>query len=87
METRTGLQDVFLNEARRGRVPLTVFLTNGFQQRGTIIAYDGLCVLACALGTDYNPSQGYSEMMLSSPGFVDCYRDFFLQRLINTNHR
>ena len=41
METRTGLQDVFLNEARRGRVPLTVFLTNGFQQRGTIIAYDG----------------------------------------------
>ena len=45
MESRTGLQDAFLNEARRARVPLTVFLTTGFQQRGTIVAYDGYTLL------------------------------------------
>lgn len=57
-------------------------LKEGVTPSSTIIAYDRLCVLTCAPGTDYNPSQGYSEMMLSSPGFVDCYRDYFLQRLI-----
>ena len=45
METRTGLQDTFLNEARRLRMPLTVFMTNGFQQRGTVVSYDGYTVL------------------------------------------
>ena len=45
METRTGLQDTFLNEARRLRMPLTVFMTNGFQQRGTVMSYDGYTVL------------------------------------------
>ena len=45
MENRTNLQDSFLAEARRQRMPLTVFLTNGFQQRGTIVAFDGYTVL------------------------------------------
>ena len=45
METRTSLQDAFLNEARRSRMPLTVFMTNGFQQKGSVISYDGYTVL------------------------------------------
>ncbi|MEA4921188.1 MAG: RNA chaperone Hfq [Clostridiaceae bacterium] len=45
METRTSLQDAFLNEARRMRMPLTVFMTNGFQQKGMVISYDGYTVL------------------------------------------
>ena len=45
MENRTQLQDSFLNAARSERAPLTVFLTNGFQQRGTVTAFDGYTVL------------------------------------------
>lgn len=45
MEHKCSLQDTFLNEARRERMPLTVFLTNGFQQRGTVLAFDGFTVL------------------------------------------
>ncbi|MBQ5504465.1 MAG: RNA chaperone Hfq, partial [Oscillospiraceae bacterium] len=30
---KPNLQDLFLNEARRKNVPLTVFLVNGFQMR------------------------------------------------------
>ena len=45
MENRTSLQDIFLNEARRDKTPLTVFLTNGFQQRGVITAFDGYTIL------------------------------------------
>ena len=45
MENKCNLQDIFLNEARKERMPLTVFLTNGFQQRGTVAAFDGYTVL------------------------------------------
>ena len=40
-----NLQDSFLNEARRRRAPLTVFLVNGFQMRGTVLGYDSFTVL------------------------------------------
>ena len=53
MENRSTLQDTFLNEARRERMPLTVFLTNGFQQRGSIVAYDGFTVLLQFEGRQY----------------------------------
>ena len=53
MESKTNLQDIFLNEARRSKVPLTVFLTNGFQQRGTISAFDGYTVLLHFEGKQY----------------------------------
>ena len=35
-----NLQDRFLNQARKDRVLLTLFLMNGFQLRGTIISFD-----------------------------------------------
>ena len=53
MENRSSLQDTFLNEARRERKPLTGFLTNGFQQRGSILAFDGFTVLLQFDGKQY----------------------------------
>lgn len=40
-----NLQDRFLNQARRDRTPVTVFLINGFQLRGTILSFDQFAVL------------------------------------------
>jgi len=53
MEHKCNLQDTFLNEARKERMPLTVFLTNGFQQRGTVAAFDGYTVLLMSEGKQY----------------------------------
>ena len=53
MEHKCNLQDTFLNEARKERMPLTVFLTNGFQQRGTVAAFDGYTVLLMFEGKQY----------------------------------
>ena len=39
------LQDTVLAAARRDRVPLTVFLVNGFQLRGTIAGFDSFTVV------------------------------------------
>ncbi len=50
---KSNLQDTFLNEARKERMPLTVFLTNGFQQRGTVTAFDGYTVLLVFEGKQY----------------------------------
>ena len=33
-------QDQFLNQTRKNRTPLTVFLMNGFQLRGVITGFD-----------------------------------------------
>lgn len=45
MEAKVNLQDVYLNELRREKTPVTVFLTNGFQQRGTVAMFDGYTLL------------------------------------------
>ena len=34
MQRTETYQDTFLNQARKERTPLTVFLVNGFQMRG-----------------------------------------------------
>ena len=36
MQKTENYQDQFLNQARRDRTPLTVFLMNGFQMRGVV---------------------------------------------------
>ncbi len=38
-------QDAFLNQARRMRTPLTVFLMNGFQLRGVITGFDAFVIV------------------------------------------
>lgn len=45
MTQSTNLQNAFLNELRKNRVAVTVFLTNGFQLRGQIKAFDNFTVL------------------------------------------
>ena len=39
------LQDIFLAGARREKIPLTVFLVNGVQLRGTITGFDSFTVV------------------------------------------
>ena len=45
MKKIANLQDLFLLGARRARTPLTVFLVNGFQMRGTVTGYDSFVVI------------------------------------------
>ena len=46
MSKGMNLQDVFLNQARKDKVPLTIYLTNGFQFKGIIKGFDimGACL-------------------------------------------
>lgn len=45
MKKTTNLQDLFLTRARRQNVPLTVFLVNGFQMRGSVRGFDPFTVV------------------------------------------
>lgn len=45
MQKTQNYQDVFLNQVRKERLSLTVFLMNGFQLHGTVKGYDGFTVL------------------------------------------
>ncbi len=45
-----NLQDTLLNQLRKERVPVTVFLVNGFQIRGTVKGFDSFTVLMDAEG-------------------------------------
>lgn len=45
-----NLQDTFLATARRGEIPVTVFLVNGFQMRGTIMGFDPFTVVLLSEG-------------------------------------
>ena len=45
MQKKINLQDLFLLRVRKDRVPVTLFLMNGFQMRGTITGYDPFVVV------------------------------------------
>lgn len=45
MQKTQNLQDAFLNQVRRDKTNLTVFLMNGFQMHGVIRGYDGFTVV------------------------------------------
>ena len=45
MQTKANLQDLFLLRARRERVPVTMFLMNGFQMRGYVTGFDAFTVV------------------------------------------
>lgn len=42
---KNNLQEIFLTQARKQRMPVTVFLMNGFQMRGVITGYDAFVVM------------------------------------------
>ena len=45
MSETINLQEAILKEVRREHVPVTLFLMNGFQLRGTITGYDSFVVV------------------------------------------
>lgn len=45
MQTKANLQDIFLLRAKRDKVPVTLFLMNGFQMRGVITGFDAFVVV------------------------------------------
>jgi len=45
MHTKANLQDIFLLRARRDKLPVTMFLMNGFQMRGIITGFDAFVVI------------------------------------------
>ena len=45
-----NIQDVFLNQARKENVPITVHLVNGFQIKGTVRSFDNFTVIVDSMG-------------------------------------
>ena len=45
MSEPINLQDAILSEVRRDRVPVTLFLMNGFQLRGIVTGFDSFVVV------------------------------------------
>ena len=50
MNETITLQDSILKEVRRDKVPVTLFLMNGFQLRGTITGFDSFVVVLVSEG-------------------------------------
>ncbi|WP_322904353.1 RNA chaperone Hfq [Paenibacillus campi] len=45
MNKSINIQDTFLNQLRKENIPVTVYLVNGFQIRGTIKAFDNFTIM------------------------------------------
>ena len=45
MNKSINIQDNFLNQLRKENIPVTVYLTNGFQIRGVIKAFDNFTII------------------------------------------
>lgn len=45
MNKSINIQDNFLNQLRKESIPVTVYLTNGFQIRGLIRAFDNFTIV------------------------------------------
>ena len=50
MSETPNLQDAILKEVRRDKVPVTLFLMNGFQLRGVITGFDSFVVVLVSDG-------------------------------------
>ncbi|MBP1934866.1 RNA chaperone Hfq [Ammoniphilus resinae] len=44
------IQENFLNVVRKEKIPVTIFLVNGFQVRGNISAFDNFIIIVMADG-------------------------------------
>jgi len=44
-KNQLNLQDAFLNQVRKERVPVTIYLVNGFQLKGVIKGFDNFTVI------------------------------------------
>ena len=50
MSETINLQEATLKEVRREKVPVTMFLMNGFQLRGVVTGYDSFVVMLVSDG-------------------------------------
>ena len=50
MSDAINLQDAILKEVRRDKVPVTLFLMNGFQLRGVVTGFDSFVVVLVSDG-------------------------------------
>ena len=50
MSETINLQDAILKEVRREKVPVTLFLMNGFQLRGIVTGFDSFVVVLVSDG-------------------------------------
>ena len=60
MTEQYNLQEAILMEVRKEKVPVTLFLMNGFQLRGTITGYDSFVVV---LVTDGKQQMIYKHVL------------------------
>ena len=44
-DKKQNLQDVFLNQLRKTKTPVTIFLVNGVKLQGIVTWFDNFCVL------------------------------------------
>jgi len=44
-EKKQNLQDTFLNQVRKTKTPVTIFLVNGVKLQGVVSWFDNFCVL------------------------------------------
>ena len=44
-EKKQNLQDIFLNQLRKSKTAVTIFLVNGVKLQGIVIWFDNFCVL------------------------------------------
>lgn len=45
VKSTINLQDVFLNQVRKDKTPVTIFLTNGYQFKGAVRGFDSFTVI------------------------------------------
>lgn len=45
MNKTMNLQDLFLNQARKEKITVTIYLTNGFQFKGKVRGFDNFTVI------------------------------------------
>ena len=64
MSDAINLQEAILKEVRRDKVPVTLFLMNGFQLRGVITGYDSFVVV---LVSDGKQQMIYKHAISPSP--------------------
>lgn len=47
IEHKQKLQDIFLNQVRKQKTSVTIFLVNGVKLQGVVARFDNFCVLLC----------------------------------------
>ncbi|CDZ24704.1 hypothetical protein CCDG5_1594 [[Clostridium] cellulosi] len=50
MQKILNLQDIFLNQVRKEKTPVTIYLTNGFQFKGYVKGFDNFTVVLASDG-------------------------------------